>query len=397
MNYLRAVFLISIIFMSCNQSERIIHSGKNKVEEYISQEGYERSDLHFQGNVRSFIEYDLLRFDTIDIIKTVLKEIPRYRFISADTLMKSIKAKSITDSNSMMFNEKGKVVKYVRWYAIKGQSDTRHTNVYLYDEHGNLLEKEEFFAHGENEELNEKQNFYYDRNNKLVKHCRVKVNDNDSGKNESCGSLTYRENDILFNIAEVDLEKGDTIKISRMMLNRNGVWTEDDTREVREFDERGNLIKLTEREPFLKIDRYTTLYNYDLNNNLIQESTYDRSGQLISSVSNYYDKEGKLRMMVKNDSDHTKIEHYNPNGQPSQYLDLDYRDTTTRKSSTRFEYDKFGNLIFQEDISKGEANYEYFSVKNYQLTYDESGNWIEQRVFENDSLTSITRREIIYY
>lgn len=152
----------------------------------------------------------------------------------------------------------------------------------------------------------------------------------------------------------------------------------DDTfdEDIKEFDERGNLV-----------------YHKDaLNPGVTHQYTYNDNDQLLEELSYHNDKPIKILRRTYDEAGHILTEFadcqweesynrrysYNENGEliKTEYLDMAGNEVDGYSQNI---YDEKGNLVRREEIYLWDADGEYSGYHNY--LYDENGNLIEESGF----------------
>ena len=319
-----------------------------------------------------------------------------YRELTADSLIKIIKAKQINSCHSVLFNKDGNSIKDIYWYRIEGQRDTRNTNYYTYFREGKLKSKEEYIAHGikGKNELFRKSSFNYNQFGRMISSC-LKQTDMDN-TTRHCASLTYTPNDILIESTEIQLETGDTIRTYRNIINKNGIiMSRNNGIEKRILDKDGRLIKQLILYPYGE-PKYTIIYEHDKDGNIIQKTNFDEN-DVITSFKNYVYNEDNLIMEEEKDIDSWNINFFGDNKKliKSQYYSL--FDSVPEFSEITYEYDSLNNLKFRKRIALPKKHEQEIDIEFYQYIYDYQNNWIEKKRFRNNLLLDIERRQILYY
>lgn len=140
--------------------------------------------------------------------------------------------------------------------------------------------------------------------------------------------------------------------------------------------------------------KYYWIYEYDENNNKIEESYYSSDGEL------------DIKLTYKYDTKRNLIEEstYNSNGSLERKLTYIYDDNNYKveeswlfpnnNENLKFvhNYDDKGNLI-KTFISGSKGN----TVLTYKYEFDEKGNWTQKITFENDVPKYFYEREYEYF
>lgn|GEM_PF-3668204 len=390
----KIVFILTtlVLLTGCFLTESRKNLQFENIEKFLKKEGLTTDDLNLGGSVRSIMEYGISANDTFLDVGLILEENPEYRLISADPLVRKIWASSFNNCYSVFFNKNGKAVKENFWYRVDGQVDTRNTSVFSYDSKQNLIEKIDSISYGNESELFKKQNFKYDKNG-LIELKSIHMRDK---KREKISTFSYKGTNAKIKTVEIDFETGEIIKTTNQILNINGEINKDAATETREFDKFGNLIRVSIRPAIVIEPRFTILFNYDNNNNLIQKVVFDENNEFSSQESNFYDLNGKLKLKIDEWSGSITREYFDSLGQLLKSQKIYYVDSLGSNTEVEYKYDESNNLIYQKNIYKENHKLEV-TERKYKLKYDAKGNWIEKRHFEGDSLTFIDRRDLVYY
>ena len=391
MKKLAYLFLVVFLLTSCNREELVNNGKPNDIEKHLAEVNLTRADLKLRGKLRSIMEYEFLPQDSAINKEIVLNEIPRYQSIAADTLIKTVKASVIQNSYSILFNKKGNAIKEIWWYAHKGQADTKNSTFFYYDDTENLVERIEFRQQGRGlEELYKKQFFSYDKKNRLIHSCHI-------NKEKYCSSFTYHGSEAVIETVETDVETGDTIGGNKLFMGKDGAITDNDKREVREIDEKGNLLKISWRDGISGEESARDLFTYDQDNNLIQEVSFGSNNE-VSSIESHFYEEGKLVASTKNNARDSRQEYFNRNGQVIEYQSKSIEeDSIMTYSINVMKYDSFYNEIYCKRMWNHSLFGKGVRIDSFSLDYDQYGNWIKKKVFKNDSLVKMERRTLVYY
>lgn len=320
----------------------------------------------------------------------------QYEYITADSLIETIRAYQITNSESIQFNKYGNAIKSVHWYRIIGQADTRNTINYIYNSNNQLISKEERITHGSNEDskLTELKQFTYDKNKKLTNTCDNKYYDTDTIEN--CSNISYEGIDILINGQERNITSGDTIEKYNSILSSNGKIIPITSKTRRELNNKGEVLRTITTDKYLRKERFSEFYSYDENGNLIQEIRLNREGEISSSL-NYTYTNDKISVISEIEINGWNTKIYNNHGSLQRSQKFSQYDTILNLDEIDYQYDNNGNLVKKISMFSNGVNDKNITIYKNKYDYDRFNNWIEKRNFENDSLVYIERREILYY
>ncbi len=346
--------------------------------------------------MRSILEYE---FAPEDVGITEIQDLSdsTYKYISADTLISRIRATNIESSNSILFDKNGNPIKSVRWRRNSGYPNSRRSSIYKFNDKQKLIRKEEYNSRyiGGKIELVYEVSFQYDNLGKPIHGLSIKHVDNKTYKRDI--NYSYKELGIYIKGYEVELKKGDTINVFNTIVYHNGTTSSvDDKRTKSEFNEEGDVVKVIYIDPISGESRAFRSYSYDSDGNLIQNIHYSMDEEIWSTKSYIYNN-GKLAGITNYEYDGWTAEFFNNNGEFQKTQRFNKIDSIHQYHESKYTYDHLDNLIsikitFSDGISADH-------VTNYtkEYIYDDNNNWVERKNFENDSLVSIERREILYY
>ena len=389
--------LIIQLFIACTKGEIEEFQKLDQILEIVDEEIIDRKDLNLYGNVRSFIEYEIPIKDADSNTMINMRGIPTYKYLSADTLISNIRAKSLINSYSIHFDNGGKAIREIQWYRSESQSDTRNEFSYKFNEKGQLIKKEHFLVTGHDKigDLLEEITFTYNNSGRLINSCSKKY----VGKKtiKSCMDIYLKEFEIVVAGEKVDFKSGDTIEIFSRSISPNGVIFNSNDGIRRIYNNLGELIKTINYDSVGNEDKVVSSYSYDNEGNLIQETEYDNNGR-IWAFTNYSYNEGILELIAKNELGSWIYEYFNENGELIKTQKIDkYNDTLIGYNEVNYFYDSLNNQISMRFLNIDRRRIEKMEIINTEYIYDKAGNWIERRFFVNDSLNNIRRREISYY
>ena len=167
-----------------------------------------------------------------------------------------------------------------------------------------------------------------------------------------------------------------------------------------EYDSDGKIIKV---EKIIKVGyddggfKNVSKYEYNDKGQKVKGSSFDTDGEL-TDVSKFeynnrgqeiktssFDIDGELESVVKTE--------YNDKGQEVKYSHYDNEGEVTWIST--FEYNDSGNV--STTSSFGEDG-ELESVLEYKyIKFDKEGNWLERESYVKNKISSIDKREFIYW
>lgn len=142
---------------------------------------------------------------------------------------------------------------------------------------------------------------------------------------------------------------------------------------------------------------YTNIYKYNEKGNVIEVITdwKNKEFQKESIQKNFYSNASLDSSVFTNvfpDNSNSIQKVYFKNGLVTSTVYLHKGEVS---HSGQYEYDKNGNQISFtfKDYSDGKINE---SKKKFEYSYDPNGNWIEKKTLEEDRVTNITKRTLVY-
>lgn len=354
----------------------------NILEDSLDKIILERKEMGFIGNVRSALEYqfdsDNWKDETINI------KGGKYHSISADELIEDVQDVNITESNSYLFDKSGKLIKDVR-YVEHDNIHMEVVNNYKFDNKQKLIEWSRSDFEGE---VRAKKLFVYDEKERLVEfkefhHSVVRIVD-----------VSYFDDTM--QIKEVITNKGDTTYTEISKYNKYGEFIDNDPNTLKEFDDRGNLISLRYDRFGENSPPYSTTYDYDARNNKVRETEYDSLGHVLETKMFYYNEKDELIQEIEIDSVQTEIRRFNKLGNVFEYSSIPFNEEDMFYGFWS-NFDRYGNIIKTVDFHKDDKGKLVERIAKTEFEYDKVGNWVSQRVYVNDSLLTIFKREIKYY
>lgn len=166
------------------------------------------------------------------------------------------------------------------------------------------------------------------------------------------------------------------------------------------YDTKGNKIEENVFNPDGSLkEKYTYKYEFYDNGNISNMKTYKQDGSLVFTFSYLYNDDGNMEenettTYINSMTIRQKIRYsYNFRGNLA-FAHTFNPDGSGILRSEVYTYDEDGNINEQYGINKaGERQ------KTYTYTYklDKNLNWTEKRTMENNVLTSIIKRIIVYY
>jgi len=270
------------------------------------------------------------------------------------------KVKSVTEISYEEIDASGKITK-----------GKKRTNVYKYDENGNIIESSCYFYRN----LYSQFIYKYDEKGNLIK------------KN------TYEFDGILHNefIYKYD-DNGNQIQESNYKANVNLDWRYN-YKIIYEYDDTGNITKAIRYEFNDKLG-YVEIYEYkQLKKKIVEINRYQSNGRLASKQVFYYNNKGIL----------TQENLYNPDGSLFSEVNYKYDDRENLIKKIRYKSDgsissqfsyKYNDKehIIEAKIDSFLGNNKYF----YEYKYDLQDNWTEKTTTYKKR-NFITTRTIEYY
>ena len=161
-------------------------------------------------------------------------------------------------------------------------------------------------------------------------------------------------------------------------------FLEDDLRNITAtYNEKGNLIEVSEYNPISGSLSQKTNFLYDDNGKQIEENSYDADGVLEGKKKLLYDEKGKL----------TEINTYAADSSLAEKVTFVYDEKGNQIERNRYMPD--GSLNWREKYAYNEKGYivekivsvlEDVFLQKSKFTYDKSGNRIEVSISEQDGL-----------
>ena len=372
-----------IILVSCSGDPKVKFSqdlNQRFLDRSFGEIYLKKSDFNLKGNIRCILEFPLLA-------DTVLRSQPFPEIESVDTLAKLTRqGMKSDDADFFQFNESGQVLRHV------GLSFGSYDEVYenSYDFKGNITAVEEFDITLKRISYTE---FNYDAAGRLSEFNSKKKGDRFIDRSE----ISY-ENEFMiirFNhhldstrIEEYKYKNGKYIDLLPAYL---------DVKE--EYDKEGNLVKSqwADHPDADTILYYTITKEYNENNQMVREIEYDSENELKSIETFLYDKEGILLQQVEMENGKNSIKEYDKNRNliySSSYgHDI---DSFNHFSHYLFKNNIFGDVHRKIYLYESKKDTLQKRITNIQYEYDDRGNWIIQRRYENGSFAG-TRGRIIWY
>ena len=172
-----------------------------------------------------------------------------------------------------------------------------------------------------------------------------------------------------------------------------------DPGEEKLFDKNGNLVKVF--YPGLEglTSAFSIAYDYDYFDRKVRETHYDSLDNITNMEMFYYDDKGGVIQADKIDKNRiaTQLLAGDEYGYPIERIYLPFNDSIGSFIYNWENKDRYGNIIKQAWIQRDENGNLLEDVRTTDFTYDKMGNWINKKVFRNDTLEFIYERQIIYY
>lgn len=281
------------------------------------------------------VDYEVVRFKAARLT---------YRYDNLNNLTGGCSYKadgSLEDSTVYQVDSRGNKV---NWYVYKSNGTIAASYVSEYNDHGDLLEANEY----EYGKLKSRHTYKY--------NARYKVTEeNEYGSN---GHLKYTE------VFKYD-SKGQLTETTD--YNENGSF---ETKYVYKYDAKGNVVEEDKYNEETSAVHARILTKYDDKGNAIAITQYASTGKLMY--------EGKM----DSKGNHTVDITYNADGSMAE------------KITQAYKYDEHGNMIAEDRYMKDGTP----DMKNtYTYEYDKAGNWIKKTTLEDGTPARITERDITYY
>lgn len=282
------------------------------------------------------------------------------------------KVKSLVNRHFHATEEFGSGYKGKRFYPEDADSSFFDINgyvskTYYTDSNGHLTD----YAFFEYDSMNYRTGtFSYDNNGKLVKHNVYK------NKYDNNGNIIE-----IASMSEDNKTKSDGSKVN-YKYDEKGNRTESIS-----FDSNGNL-------------KYKTIYRYNANHKVIEESLISPIGKVICRDVYDYDKNGNRVLWDHYYSDGRLvskiIKKYDDRNNPIYFETWGISDgKLLLENKSKRTYDLNNNIL--EETSFG-PNGEFDGRIIYKYRYDEHQNWIERVSYsDNNKPGSILERKIEYY
>lgn len=221
-------------------------------------------------------------------------------------------------SEKYKYDSKGNCIEYTQY---KDNNSIDKKRIFKFDERGNRIEDNMYRSDGS---LYYKHSYKYNVNNKVIEEIFV----NSKGEIENSKIISYDNN--LNKIRIIELDKDYSTNI---MVNWESHY---------EYDSRNNLIQdfRNKNGAF----HHKTIYKYDINNNKIEEVTFNED-----------------------------------------------REITAKTISI---YDDFNNLVKEINYDENDV---VVNSRSFEYEYDSMNNWIKMVSFKNGIAETIEEREITYY
>ncbi|CAN0408854.1 unnamed protein product, partial [Discosporangium mesarthrocarpum] len=225
-----------------------------------------------------------------------------------------------------------------------------------YDLSGKLVAQREFDYSGQ---LFKQIDLSYNQTGQLIRISRT-TNYSD-GKSEKDYEIKYHL-DTTF-IERTDTSRG-FYEPHIEIYDENGTLVENDPRLEKIYTRRGEFQKSIDY--FMNGEKqYSETYEYDQSGNEIAKTEYDSSGGINYVERKYYSDSGKLVMINE----------------------IDYREVSN----------EHGDVIHIVEMSLENNGQIKESRIDIDYEYDQYGNWIAKKIYQEDTLRKTTKRVINYY
>lgn len=380
-------FLLLILLVSCQNNTFTTENipPKTVVEKSLDKIILDREDLGLIGNVKSSLEYEYDYAKRTDkIIKIKNSTSPH---ISADKSIDKILDVPIKESYSYLFNSSGKLIKKIRF--------ANHDNIYM-----EVVENYEFDHQDKllswtqsrfNDKIVSQKEFTYDSAGRLIEFKEKHLSDS----YDFITKVSYQNDTIQFN--DLKIRKNDTTFLSSSKYDLAGKLIFEDSIPIKTFDSIGNLI-IEKYVPSSKSSNsFSIYYDYNSDHQKVRHTKYDSQNQLVEIITFNYNEQGKLRQEIRVDSTLTEIKRYDERGNINEYTSIPLNNEEYNFHGNWTNYDQYGNIIKRVFYAKDENGKLVESIEKVEIKYDEIGNWISKKVYQNDSLITLFHQEIKYF
>lgn len=376
------LIFITIIFLclsaACSKSPKRPHE---YVESILNGLILERSEMGFKGKVRAVLTYEYAPEDWTKN-KIRLDNSP-YSLLNIDRQFQEIIDVEIIRNHAYLFDRFGRLIKDIGYENdFETQQYIAFEN-YIFNKRGKLME----WNHAEvNQEITHQKKWIYDDYQRLIEYVEDGLND------YVYKSLLSYINDTLI-VQDLTIKNGDMIYQD---IDRNPT-DYFDSRERKEYDQNGKLIKTTYLAYGEEFPSYSIHYDYDYKGNKMQETYYDALQLVTQTKKYYYNNANTLIEEIKIDSIGTEIKRFTEAGYEYEYIWIPFSPQVHTFSGHRTYYDQYKNEIKRIDLERYQDGSFKENVKRIELGYDDTGNWISKKTFINDTLRTRTERQIVYY
>ena len=128
----------------------------------------------------------------------------------------------------------------------------------------------------------------------------------------------------------------------------------------------------------------------------MKETEYDSQSHVLETKMFYYNEKDELIQEIEIDSVHTGIRRFDELGNVFEYSSIPFNEEDMFYGFWS-NFDRYGNIVKTVDFHKDDKGKLVERVAKTEFEYDKVGNWVSQRVYVNDSLSAIFKREIKYY
>ena len=311
------------------KKDRVIHKSTNT----YNKRGY-LTETVSTGGVDT-VDGEIIRFKSASI---------KYHYDDHNNMIGAVSYTAngaIDDSTVYKVDERGN---RIDWFVYKADGTMAARYVSEYNNHGDLLETNEY------------------ANGKLTKRHTYDYNDN-------------------YKVSEENEYEG----------NGKLKW-----KEIFKYNSKGQLTEVTDYSATGDFEsRY--VYKYDSKGNITDEEKYmDENSQAHTKTTTIYDSKGVPTQILQFNEDGKLIYQGSQDSHGNHTLDMSWNaDRSVKEKITQvYKYDDYGNVTFEErTLTDGQQDMR----NNYQYYYDENGNWTKKTTLEDGTPSRMVERVVAYY